>query len=97
MPLLAESWEVSEDLLVWTFNLRDNVYWHDNTPFTSEDVKFTFDLILNSEDGSIYKSNIENVESYYVRMIRLLKLNFLSRILLLRKNDFSHYTKRKTF
>jgi len=74
VPLLAESWEVSEDLLVWTFNLRDNVYWHDNTPFTSEDVKFTFDLILNSEDGSIYKSNIENVESYYVENDKTFKI-----------------------
>ncbi|WP_273063357.1 peptide ABC transporter substrate-binding protein [Acetivibrio saccincola] len=74
VPLLAENWEVSEDLLVWTFRLRDNVYWHDGTPFTSEDVKFTFDLILNSGDDSIYKGNIENIESYYVENDKIFKI-----------------------
>lgn len=74
VPLLAENWEVSEDLLVWTFRLRDNVYWHDGTPFTSEDVKFTFDLILNSDDDSIYKGNIENIESYYVENDKIFKI-----------------------
>lgn len=74
VPLLAESWEVSEDLLVWTFKLRDNVYWHDGTPFTSEDVKFTFDVILNSGDDSIYKGNIENIESYNVENDKTFKI-----------------------
>jgi len=44
---LAESWEVSEDQLTWTFKLRPDVTWHDGEPFTAEDVKFSFDLALN--------------------------------------------------
>lgn len=49
IPALATSWEVSEDRLVYTFHLRDGVRWHDGRPFTSRDVKFTFDRILDPD------------------------------------------------
>lgn len=45
-PDLAESWEVSEDARTYTFHLAEGVLWHDGTPFTSADVKFTFEEIL---------------------------------------------------
>ena len=45
-PELAESWEVLEDGALYRFNLRDGVTWHDGEPFTSADVKFTFDEML---------------------------------------------------
>ncbi len=44
---LAESWTVSPDGKVYTFRLRQNVKWHDGTPFSAEDVKAGFDRILN--------------------------------------------------
>lgn len=43
---LAESWTVEEGGAVYRFVLRDGVQWHDGTPFTSADVKFTFDEML---------------------------------------------------
>jgi len=49
IPALAESWEVSEDGLVYTFHLRTDVKWHDGEPFTAEDVKFTVDTILDED------------------------------------------------
>lgn len=39
-PNLAKSWQ-SDDLIHWVFELRDDVLWHDGTPFTADDVKFT--------------------------------------------------------
>ncbi len=42
IPDLAESWEVSEDLTVFTFRLRKDVTWHDGRPFTARDVIFSF-------------------------------------------------------
>ena len=49
-PLLAESWERSEDGLTWTFHLRDDVRWHDGEPFTAHDVDFTFNRIIYNHD-----------------------------------------------
>ena len=45
-PLLAESWEHSEDGLTWIFRLREDVTWHDGEPFTASDVEFTFNRII---------------------------------------------------
>ena len=39
-PDLAQSWDISPDGLVYTFQLRDNVKWHDGQPLTSADVKY---------------------------------------------------------
>lgn len=49
VPQLAQSWEHSPDGLTWTFHLKQGVTWHDGVPFTSADVKFSFDLVLSQE------------------------------------------------
>lgn len=41
-PMLAKSWDVSPDGIVYTFHLRDDVKFHDGTPFTAEAVKYSF-------------------------------------------------------
>lgn len=46
IPELAASWEISDDGTTYTFTLRDDVVWHDGEPFTSADVKFSFEEVL---------------------------------------------------
>lgn len=48
-PDLAESWKISDDNLTWTLNLRKGVTWHDNTPFTADDVIFSIELCLDKK------------------------------------------------
>src|SRR5215217_1445298 len=49
LPWLATAWEFSDDNATITFTLRDGVNWSDGEPFTSKDVKFTFDLLKEHE------------------------------------------------
>ncbi len=75
-PLLAESWEESEDHLTWTFHLRKDVKWHDGKPFTAHDIKFSFDLM---KDPAFPATSIESyfsdcdrvevVDDYTVKLI----------------------------
>ena len=51
VPGLAKKWTVSDDETEWTFVLRDDVKWHDGESFTSSDVKYTYDLLLENELG----------------------------------------------
>lgn len=51
---LAREWKVDEEGLFWTFYLEEDIVWHDGTPFTAEDVKFTFDYIRDNEMGVFY-------------------------------------------
>lgn len=66
VPGLADSYE-SLDGVTWTFNLNQTVTWHDGTPFTAEDVKFSFDSILAEDSQSAYAAGIQlNLNSYRV-------------------------------
>lgn len=61
-PALAESWDVSEDQLTWTFNLREDVTWHDGSDFTSADVAYTYNRIIDEQLSSSWRfSAIEDI------------------------------------
>jgi peptide/nickel transport system substrate-binding protein len=65
-PDLAESWEIEEDGALYRFHLRDDVVWHDGTPFTSADVKYTFEDVLtefHSRTKASVGALLESVET----------------------------------
>ena len=47
-PMLALSWKPDATGKVWTFKLRENVKWHDGTPFSSADVVATLDRLAGA-------------------------------------------------
>lgn len=53
-PALATSWSVSDDGLVWTFELRDDVVFHDGTPFNAEAAAFNFKRMVDPATESQY-------------------------------------------
>jgi peptide/nickel transport system substrate-binding protein len=66
---LAESVAVSDDGLVYTYKIRDDVTFHDGQPLTAEDVVFTYYLYQNTEgypwmgDYTYYFENMEATEN----------------------------------
>jgi peptide/nickel transport system substrate-binding protein len=62
VPGLADSWEVSEDGLTWTFHLNKDAKWHDGEDVTSEDVAYTFNRILDEKQG-LYIDYVRQIES----------------------------------
>lgn len=77
-PMLAESWEMSDDGKEWTFHLREGVRWSDGEPVTADDVIFTFKAIYDpkvpnslkdivSIDGNPFK--IEKMDARTVKFI----------------------------
>ena len=63
---LAERWDVSADGQVMTFHLRQDVQWHDGTPFTAADVKATFDAITYSATRTPYAGDYQRVDKLEV-------------------------------
>jgi peptide/nickel transport system substrate-binding protein len=72
IPELAERWSWQNDYRTLVFSLRKDVRWHDGKPFTSEDVKYTFDMVRGAPDAKgrlrvnprkLWYDNVEAIEA----------------------------------
>jgi len=64
VPKLATSWEMVDDK-TWEFKIRQGVKWHDGTDFTVDDVKYSYDIIMDEEVGHPayrYVTDAESIE-----------------------------------
>lgn len=76
-PVLAESWELSEDKRSYTFKLREGLKWSDGQPITVDDVVFTYkeivdnkDIPNNYRDGLLVEDQFPVVEKVDERHVR---------------------------
>jgi peptide/nickel transport system substrate-binding protein len=73
-PELARAWEVSDDGLVYTFHLRDDVTFHDGTRFDAEAVRYNFHRMTDPTFGSAragelaFVDVVEVIDDYVVRV-----------------------------
>jgi peptide/nickel transport system substrate-binding protein len=63
---LAESYEISDDKLTYTFHLKNNAIWHDAEKLTAKDVAFTINLLSNPSFKSPLRSNWQGIETSLV-------------------------------
>ena len=63
IPDLAESFSISDDGLIYKFNLRKNVRWHDGSRFSADDVIFTVKTAQNQDFSSPQRINWQGVEA----------------------------------
>jgi peptide/nickel transport system substrate-binding protein len=73
-PDLAEKYEVSDDGLVYTFTLKENIFWPDKKPLTTDDIIFTIQQLKNTLVKSPQRASWEGVETEKIdnRIIRFL-------------------------
>src|SRR5205814_1212148 len=69
-PSLAESYEIAPDFKSATFKLRPGIKFHDGTPVTSEDVKFTYENYRGTNAKSIRFRRFRQFNSTSFRRIR---------------------------
>src|SRR5580692_10420217 len=62
-PLLADKWSFSPDLKTLTFNLKKGVKFQDGEPFTSKDVKFSFERYAGKDSTNKEKAFFASIES----------------------------------
>lgn len=81
IPWLATSWDISDDGTEYIFNLRDDVTFHDGTPFNAEAVKFSIERTIK-EDHPFFETGqwsyapvwfsavdyVEPIDEYTVRV-----------------------------
>ncbi|MFP4325688.1 MAG: ABC transporter substrate-binding protein [Desulfonatronovibrio sp.] len=70
VPDLAKSWELSEDRIVWTVTIRDDIKFSDGTALTAKDVAFTFNKGLET-GGKIDLSPLKKAEAIDKTTIKL--------------------------
>ncbi len=72
-PLLAESYDVSSDALVYTFKLREGVKFASGNPLTAEDVVFSFRRLGNLQDNPawLYNDHVQSIEALDARTVRI--------------------------
>ena len=63
---VATAWELSDDAMTWTFRLRDDAFFHDNSRVDAEAVKFSIDRLMDPETRSGMRRFYESVQSVEV-------------------------------
>ncbi|HLT95378.1 MAG TPA: ABC transporter substrate-binding protein [Acidimicrobiia bacterium] len=62
-PALAESWDISDDQLTWTFHLREGVTFHNGRELVADDVVYSYERIMDPETGAANAFRFESIDS----------------------------------
>jgi peptide/nickel transport system substrate-binding protein len=71
-PALAESWDISDDGLTYTFHLRHDVQFHNGEPFNADSVVFSWNRYKNKDlqwnERWNMADNVEKIDDYTVKV-----------------------------
>jgi len=75
---MAESWDISEDGLTYTFNLRDDIFWSDGAPIIAQDYLYAWDAINSGVVDTSLGFVVDSIESVTVVDDKTLEIKFFS-------------------
>jgi len=75
LPALATKWAISEDKRTWTFDLRDDVKFHDGSPFNAEAAKYSVERVIDPATGSavraVWSNLLDKVEAIDAKTLKI--------------------------
>lgn len=78
VPYIATSWSSNEEGTTWTFELRDDVMFHNGDPLTAQDFVYTYEWVNNPDNGSVFaRTQWENVASVTATDTYMLEITFV--------------------
>jgi len=73
---IAENWYYTQEGTVLNIKIKDEIYWHDGNPITANDVVYSINTIVDSEEGTLYKKCAEKIVDVSVEDKRTLTIRF---------------------
>ena len=73
---LAESWEIKDEGLTIIFHLRKDILWHDGAPFTADDVKLTYQKLIDPSVRTPYSGDFLKIKSLEVTDEHTVKITY---------------------
>lgn len=70
-PGQAESWDVSDDKLTYTFHLRDGIKWSDGKPVTADDFVYSWNRVVAEKTAADYEYMLAMVEGYDSKVLKV--------------------------
>ncbi len=64
IPYAAENFQILEDGRLFRFKLREDLLWQDGTPLTMDDVKFTYELMINPNTPTAYAGDYLKIKEF---------------------------------
>jgi peptide/nickel transport system substrate-binding protein len=93
-PLLAENWLINSDSNSITLNIRDNIYWSDGKPITTDDMIFSFDVYSDPKVNSRLFGMFDNFyqdKEYHIEINKAFRKNSDKSLTIFFK-DFKSFT-----
>lgn len=66
VPVIVSDWDLSPNNRVYSFEIKQGVYFHNGDGLTSGDIVYTIDYILDTENQSIYHNHVSNIRKITV-------------------------------
>ncbi len=74
--VIAEGWYYTQEGMALTVNIKDDAKWHDGSDITADDVVYSINTIINSDEETVYKECVRRISRVYAQNRKTVNINF---------------------